>query len=113
MDLELRDDGDVTIVTVYAPEIDASHAEEFKHALAAVVGRQPRTVIDLSRVEFVDSSGLGAIATMRLRLAEGGELALCGAREPIATLLRVARIDKVFPTFASVEEGVAALAGTA
>ena len=109
MELDERIEGDVTVVTVYTPQVDAAHAEELKHALTDVLRRHPRVVLDLSNVEMVDSSGLGAIATMQHRVAQGGELALCGARDPVLTLLRVSRIDKVFSVHANLAEAIASL----
>jgi anti-sigma B factor antagonist len=109
MDLEEREEGGVTVLTVHAPEIDASHVEALKHDMAAVLARRPRVVLDLGPVRFVDSAGLGAILTLRLKLQEGGELAISGAREPIATLLRLARVEKVIPTYATAAEAVAAM----
>ena|SRR5579863_2832205 len=100
----------ITIVSVKSPRIDASSAPEFKDALGAVVSRGvPRFVLDLSAVSFIDSTGLGALIAAVKALGRTGGVAVSGASDPVATLFRVTRMDKVFRMFASDEEAAAAL----
>ena len=51
---------------------------------------------DLSRVDFVDSSGCGAIvAALSRARSEGAELALCGVRSPVRTLFDLIRLPRL------------------
>jgi anti-sigma B factor antagonist len=69
-------------------------------------------VLDLSKVEFIDSSGLGAIVSSLKRMGGRGELVVCGLREPTMTLFRLTRMDRVFQVFDSEQQAVSALSGT-
>jgi anti-anti-sigma factor len=66
-------------------------------------------MLDLADVNFIDSSGLGAliIALKMLRTA-GGDLYLCSIAEPVRNLLSMTRMDRLFenslvPTLMRVE----------
>ncbi len=69
--------------------------KQIAHQKAALV------LLDMSQVEFVDSSGLGAIvAALKSLRSAGGELALCQPSEQVKTLLEITgleRIIKVYP----------------
>ena len=54
-------------------------------------------MLDLADVNFIDSSGLGAliIALKMLRTA-GGDLYLCSIAEPVRNLLSMTRMDRLF-----------------
>ena len=65
-------------------------------------------VVDLSRVKFMNSSGLGmligALTTMR---KAGGDLRIANATDKIQSLLVVTKLITVFKHFNSVDEAVA------
>lgn len=64
-------------------------------------------VVDLSRVKFMNSSGLGmligALTTMR---NAGGDLRICNASDKIESLLIVTKLITVFKHFRSLDEAV-------
>jgi anti-sigma B factor antagonist len=69
-------------------------------------------VVDMSRVEFMDSSGLGVIiGGVKRARAAGGELVLAGTQERETRILRVTGVVKVLPCFATVPEVFAHLEG--
>lgn len=62
-------------------------------------------VLDLSRVSFMDSSGIGAVVYLFKRLrGSQRELALVGVNGEPAKLMKMLRIDKTIPTYASLLE---------
>lgn len=65
-------------------------------------------VVDLSKVRFMNSSGLGmligGLATMR---NAGGDLRLANATDRIQSLLMIAKLLTVFKHYESVDEAVA------
>jgi anti-anti-sigma factor len=72
---------------VIAPpvELDVASVTEFRSALQAA---PPGTIIDLSHVEFIDSSGLGAIMEARERArVEGAPFAVVAPRGTAAAVL--------------------------
>jgi anti-sigma B factor antagonist len=111
MDLDCRQDGEVTIVKVRAVRIDARVAPEFREALAARIALgNRRLVLDVSAVSFIDSSGLGAIVATLKGAGRAGDVVIAGACDAVATLFRLTRMDKVFRFTPTADAGVAALA---
>jgi len=62
-------------------------------------------VLDLSSVEFIDSSGLGALLLSHRQLKEYGiPVILVGLQEMIIKLLKISYIDHLFKYYDTVEE---------
>ncbi len=106
--------GDVVVLTAREPRLDARNAPQLKAAIAAAVERGHAWIaLDLSEVDFVDSSALGAIVSGLKLLGRKGDLVISGAREPVAALFRLTRMDKVFRMFPSVDEACQGLSARA
>lgn len=87
----------VKTVTVARSRIDAAAAIRFKDAMRAVTAQGPdHVVLDLSNVDFVDSSGLGAIVAAMKQMGPGRRLDLAGLRPDVAKVFRLTRMDTVF-----------------
>lgn len=89
-------------------EIDLYTAPEFREAVESAVSRanpwKPVVVIDLSRVGFIDSSGVGVLIGCHRRLeGSGGELRVVAGEGPARKILRVTSLDTVFKLFHSAE----------
>ena len=66
-------------------------------------------VFDLSRLAFVDSSGLGAfLSCLRHVHAKGGDLKLCSLLPPVRTLFELVRMHKIFDIFNNRDEALRA-----
>ena len=75
--------GDVAVVAVQADVLDASNADDFKEEIEPVLGDSPKLVLDLGKVQFVDSRGCGAIlACLKHATERGGDLKLCKVTRP-------------------------------
>lgn len=97
---------------VFAPEgaIDLHVSPELRASLRAIIDEKPkRLVVDLSRVPYVDSSGIAVlIGAMQSLEHEGGIFLLAGARETVMIILESAKLDKYFRLFPDVETALAA-----
>ena len=103
--------GDVMIVDLPSEEIDASNAPQLKLELAGVVESRTKVVFDLSRVRFVDSSGLGAfLSCLRKVSGNGGELKLCCLQKSVRAVFELVRMDRVFDLHPTRASAVAAFA---
>ena len=81
---------------VSAARLDAGGAQRFREeALGLIPAGAAEVEIDLSRVEFVDSSGLGALVGIRKRLGEG-RVILSGLGRPVRRVLEVTGLAGVF-----------------
>lgn len=71
-------------------------------------GGKKNVVIDLSKVKFMNSSGLGMlISGMTTMRNSGGDLRLANAADRIQSLLIITKLITVFKHFDSVDEAVA------
>ena len=87
----------VAVVAPTVKRLDASVAPAFKQQVVQLVqAGEKRLVLDLAGVDFLDSSGLGALVSILKALGAQGTLAVCGARGPVLSLFQLTRMDKVF-----------------
>ncbi len=104
--------GDYTVLEV-GGEVDVYTAPRLRERLIELVeGGSRHVVVDLSRVEFLDSTGLGVLvgALKRLRAASGTFGLVC-AKEPLLKIFRITALDQVFPIYPSVEAATSATDG--
>jgi anti-sigma B factor antagonist len=100
---------DVTVAVVPMEELDASSAPEFKREVAPLLESTTKLVLDLSRLRFVDSSGLGAfISCLRKLNAKGGDLKLFGMSKQVRAVFELVRMHRIFEIYATREEAVQA-----
>ena len=84
------------VVRVCDARIDAAVAIQFKDRMREVTeGGAQRIVLDLSRVDFIDSSGLGAIVASMKQLG-GRRLDLAGLSPTVQKVFRLTRMDTIF-----------------
>lgn len=74
-----------------------------------IVNRPPRLVVDLSRVTYIDSSGLAVLVNAMQNVEDyGGLFALAGAPETVRAIFESARLDQVFLSYPHVDAALAA-----
>ncbi|OYX44696.1 MAG: anti-anti-sigma factor [Rhodobacterales bacterium 32-67-9] len=96
---------DALIVRVNEERIDAAVAIQFKDRMRELTGGgQGPVILDLSRVTFVDSSGLGAIVAVMKFLAPHMQLELAALTPNVGKVFRLTRMDSVFPIHATAPE---------
>ena len=111
MRIEDRVEGEVLVLEVRDKRVDARNAPDLKEKIAGFVSKGHEwIVLDLKDVEFVDSSGLGAIVSGLKLLGHKGDLVISGARDNVVALFKLTRMDKVFRLFPSAAEARQALA---
>ncbi len=83
---------------VHSARLDASTARELREELAMIWQPNVGTVtVDLSRVEFVDSSGMGALLSIHRRLPEKhAPVRLIKVRPAVQSVLELVRLHRVF-----------------
>ncbi|CAN5632907.1 STAS domain-containing protein [soil metagenome] len=90
-------------------EIDLHVSPTIAASLRTMVEQKPKhLVVDLSRVNYIDSSGLAVlIEAMQNVTAYGGKFALAGLQDAVRPIFEIARLDQVFRIFDNVETAVA------
>jgi anti-sigma B factor antagonist len=112
MELAVEKVGDVAVVEIPVDELDASNTGELKHDIAPVLEANAKLVIDLSRLRFVDSSGLGAILScLRQLTSKGGDLKLTGMQKQVRAVFELVRMHRIFDIYGTREEAVRAFQG--
>lgn len=107
MNLTSTTEGSRKIVTVNETRIDAAVALSFKEGMRAETDGASHVILNLEQVEFVDSSGLGAIVAAMKALGSPRAMSLAGLTPTVEKVFRLTRMDSVFPLFASLDEALA------
>ncbi|MCL4186675.1 MAG: STAS domain-containing protein [Rhodobacteraceae bacterium] len=99
--------GDTLLVRVDAARIDAAVAIDFKERMRALAeGPWPVVLLDLGKVDFLDSSGLGAVVAVLKHLGPGRRLELAALGPTVAKVFRLTRMDGVFTIHSAVPEAL-------
>lgn len=86
------------VLAVGDPRIDAAVAIQFKDRMRDLCrGVEGRIILDLTQVQFVDSSGLGAIVAALKQMGPAQTLELAALSPTVEKVFRLTRMDKVFP----------------
>jgi len=98
MNLETREDGTVTILTVTGDLVIGDPETTFKKTVTRLLEEgRVHLLVDLTGVGFLDSSGLGALVrALTQSQKEGGQTKLLGANDQIRKLLQMTKLDSVF-----------------
>jgi anti-sigma B factor antagonist len=108
LSLDTRTEDDHTIVEV-AGEIDVYTAPKLREALIDLVNAgKHHIVVDVERVEFLDSTGLGVLVGGLKRVrAHNGSLRVVCTQERLLKIFRITGLTKVFSIHDSVSDAVA------
>jgi anti-sigma B factor antagonist len=108
IDLKTEDGGD-TLVFRLRGSLDLATAPTVRAALSDATEKGSRhLLVDLSQLEFLDSTGLGVLIGAHRRAAErGGSLRLVVADGPISRLLNITGLVAVFAVYHSLENAKA------
>ena len=120
----LEQDG-ATVIRPNGDRLDLEVAPEFRGAVLQLIKSGHRNlVVDLQDVAFIDSSGLGTLvsALKHLRVSKDrrrvpraggsrrptarGDVKLANVQPSVAALLEIIRLDRVFTSYATVEDAV-------
>jgi anti-sigma B factor antagonist len=108
MQLTTTEDGQVTILTVDGDLVIGESESTFKRTVNRLLEEgKVNLLVDMRKVGFLDSSGLGALVrAMTSSQKEGGQTKLLGAGPQVRKLLEMTRLDSVFENFDDMETAV-------
>ena len=112
LDIEVRNEHGVVIAAVTG-EIDVSNVAQLRERLFELADNGGTLIVDLNRVAFIDSSGLGALVGTSRRAAEhgGSLLAVCAQPQP-RKLLWMTGVDRRIPLAATVDAALTSQAAS-
>ena len=100
--------GNITILDVSGPLAEGDGDEVFRDAVNALVERgRTRVLLNLAEVPFLDSTGLGVLASKHVTLRRrDGQLKICNISARIRRVLETTKLLHVFEVFDSEAEAV-------
>ena len=100
MQMTASEVGNTLVVVIEDRRIDAAVAVRFKDRMQELTQNpKQRVVLDLSNVEFLDSSGLGAVVGSMKQLGRNRQLDLAGLTPTVDKVFRITRMDRVFKIY--------------
>ncbi len=108
MKLKIEKFDNYTLIKVLVDKLDTEIAPILKSELVLIAGNGERNIIlDLSKAEYCDSSGLSAILIAnRLCKTSKGTFVLTGLQPAVERLVSISQLDTVLNITNTVEEGV-------
>jgi anti-sigma B factor antagonist len=107
VEVTTRQEGGFTIVAVRG-EVDLYSSPRMREAILSGVSRKnPRVIVDLSGVSYMDSSGIATLVeALQLTRKHSGSLVIAGLSERVREVFELARLESVFQLAASVDEAL-------
>ena len=83
--------------------------DELKKALLGLIeGGQINVIVDMSRVEFADSSMLGAlVSALKMATRKRGDVKVVGLKPPVRAIFELTRLYRVFEIFEAEQDALA------
>lgn len=101
---------DVAVLVVEGDSLVARNVAAFRSQIEALVRDADRVVVDLSQVQFIDSSGCDALLQYHKRLLQkGGRMGVCCVSPPVRALFELVRIQRALDIYGSREQAFSAL----
>ncbi len=110
-----RIEPDVVLVEIAGKVVYGSECQQIEWLIAELLEEGEKKIIfDISRVNRLDSTGVGIIVMCSGKVKEaGGELRVAGAEGHVKTVLQITEVDKILPLYATRAEALEGFAGAA
>ena len=106
---QVRRAGDVVVMACDGRLVEGPEAASLQELVGRLLPDEPCIVLDVARVEFLDSSGLGLLVRLLHRSrAARGDLKLCAVPDKVREILRITKLAAVFDCHAADTEAIAA-----
>ena len=109
MNYKTKKNGKTTILTLLVRKLDATVTPELKAELLILCKPKAcaKLVIDLTEVQFCDSSGLSALLIAHRTMREhGGAVHLVHVHKKVLDLMKISQLDRIFTINTKIEDAV-------
>lgn len=97
--------GAITHITLEEPRLDAAQAIRFKEGLRTIADEgADHILLDMGKVEFMDSSGLGALVSMLKYMGCEKKFEIASLTPMVEKVFKLTRMDEVFQVYPSAVE---------
>jgi anti-sigma B factor antagonist len=101
MSYSIEENNDCTILHLTG-EVDLSRSPAARTAILDCLQQQHSLLVDLAEVSYIDSSGVASLVEgFQVSRQKSLAFALIGVSDAAMSVLRLARLDQVFPIFAT------------
>jgi len=106
MNLNLQKTNGYSVLSIQEERIDAHNSGELKEVILRLIEQgEVNIIVQLERVRFIDSSGLGALLSgYKNAAAKSGKLALVGLQQQVLSMFELTRLNRVFEIYADLTE---------
>jgi anti-anti-sigma factor len=109
LDLESRQVGDVVVIRCRGRLVAGNECQSLQSEVKQVILEVRAVILDLSEVQFVDSSGLGTLVRLHSTAqVAGGAIKLCALSPMARQLLQFTNLHRLFEVHSSETEAVSA-----
>ena len=107
LDIQVEKSDLATVISVRG-EVDLYSSPALRQEIKRQLKKKPEVlVVELSRVEYMDSSGVATLVEGLKNLTKkGGRLKLAGLTQPVVQIFKFAHLDKVFDIYDRLEEAL-------
>ena len=97
MGFKIVEKGDVTLIEVGSQLIVGNRQLLKEQVLDRLERGDRKFIVDFSKTDYIDSSGLGVLLTLSKKIREqGGQLSLVSLSEDLRTLFELTKLDTLF-----------------
>jgi len=105
---DIKNEKGVVVLSIKDKEINHNNSASLKEKIfLEIADGNKKIVLNLQKVEEMDSSGLGALLFGKRQASNaGGNIVLVSVSPAVQSLLRIAQLTRVFDTFESVKDAL-------
>ena len=108
MALDITEKDGATIVAL-SGDVDLETSPAVRQGLLECMEKHDQVIVDMSQVNYIDSSGVASLVeAFQVSRKKGSSFALAHVSTAAMRVLSLARLDKVFTIFDSIEDALAA-----
>ena len=102
-------DGGVAVIAISGRLALGGETEKLDAAVTKLLGQeQKKVVLDISHLDYVDSSGVGMLVACLTKMKKaGGEMKVAGANPRIRRIFSMTGVESLMPLFDTVEAATA------
>jgi anti-sigma B factor antagonist len=107
MKFETTQNGSITHLKMNSSRLDAAQAISFKESVRAISDDGADYILlDMESVEFMDSSGLGALVSVMKYMGVEKKFEITGLTPVVEKVFKLTRMDEVFQVHRTVEDAL-------
>lgn len=107
MRIKTFENNGVLVIRLQENRLDTNLVTDFKSKFAEFVKNgNANLVINMSSVQFIDSSMLGTLISLLKEVGTHGEIKLCNLMKNVKLVFQITRLDKIFGIFDSEKEAI-------